>query len=188
MKEQFIDAVLCGQLLALLGFTLVYAVVQFPFDLTGGYFLPNRYGRTHLPWGRFIAELSRAILTHGTLLFLIAALFLFAGIAADVTGTVTVGMIIMIFLLLGRVGLASLIAPLELTAGSNQGHHEQGWLYYSNFIVRRPNRFGNHEPIATKADVIGLTLSAAYIDCFWPVLAFGTVQYSPDYMPTDHSH
>lgn len=113
--QQHVDPALSGHLLALLAFILVYAAVQLPFDLLGGYFLPKRYGRPHPSLGRYLVELGRGILAQGTLFFLVAALLLLAGIAGGITGTVVVGMIIMVFLLLARVGLASLIAQLELT-------------------------------------------------------------------------
>ena len=126
--ERTVDPAPGGQLLTLLGFVLVYATVQMPFDVLGGYLLPKRYGRSHPPPGRFSADLARGVVAHGTSLFLVAVVLMFAGKYGGAAGTVAAGAMVVFLLLLGRVALATLVAPLELTPGgpaTSAGRHPE---------------------------------------------------------------
>ncbi len=114
---QGLDATLGGQVLGLLVFVLIHASVQLPFDIAGGYLLPRRYGRDHLPLGGYLMGLARGVAVHASVLFLAAAAVLFAGRSGGIAGTVAAGLAISLLLLFGRVALAALMAPLELTPG-----------------------------------------------------------------------
>ena len=55
---QAIEPTLWGQVLGLMAFVLVYAAVQLPFDVAGGYLLPRRYGRSHPPLVGYLGGLA----------------------------------------------------------------------------------------------------------------------------------
>ncbi|MBM3979911.1 MAG: SDR family oxidoreductase [Planctomycetes bacterium] len=108
-------------LLGLAGFVLIYALVQLPFDVFGGYLLPRRYGRSHPPPGRYLAGLARGVAVHTMLLFLTATALMFAGKYGGVAGTVAAGGILALLVLRSRVQIASAIAHLDLTPSALEG-------------------------------------------------------------------
>ena len=108
-----LDAPPQAQLLGLVGFALLYALVQLPFDLLGGYLLPRRYGRSHPPPGRYLAGLARGVAAHSAVLLTAATVLLLAGRYGGVAGTVAAGALLALAALRGRVAIASAVAPLE---------------------------------------------------------------------------
>ena len=102
-----------GQVLMLVTFLLAYAVIHLPLDIIGGYSLPRRYGRGHLPAPRFARRLLRGVMVHTTVLGAIGAGLLFAGMAFGVWGVIAASGAISITLLAARVPLAGVIAPLR---------------------------------------------------------------------------
>jgi len=105
----------------LAGFALIYALVQLPFDVFGGYLLPRRYGRSHPPPGRYLAGLARGVAGHTAVLLAAAVALLFAGRYGGVAGTVACGALLALALLRGRVTIASAVAPIELTPSAPEG-------------------------------------------------------------------
>ena len=103
------------ELLGLAGFVLLYAGLHVPFDLFGGYLLPRRYGRRHLPFGRFCASLARGVSVHSGLMFTSAVTLLVAGRAAGSLGVIAAGGVLVLALLGLRIAVATALAPLELT-------------------------------------------------------------------------
>lgn len=104
---------LASQTLMLLVFVLTYAIVQAPFDLFGGYLLPERFGRTHPPAGRFGLSLLRGASLHAALLLILGVALLSVGRSFGLTGTIATGVLGSIVLLVIRKPLASMIAPLK---------------------------------------------------------------------------
>ena len=98
---------------SLLIFILSYIAVQIPFDVIGGYLLPRRFKRLHLPLPEFLLRLFRAVSAHGLALFLTAIAINFAGRFGGLPLTVATSFTIVWLLLLGRSKLASVIAPLN---------------------------------------------------------------------------
>ncbi|MGL4555739.1 MAG: SDR family oxidoreductase, partial [Gemmataceae bacterium] len=115
--QQILDPGVWGQVVGLLMFVLIYAAVQFPFDLAGGYLLPKSYGRNHPPLGSCLAGLARGVAVHASVFFLAAVALLIAGRYGGVAATVAAGLAMSLLLLIGRVGLAGLMAPLGLIPG-----------------------------------------------------------------------
>ena len=113
--QQNIDSTTWGQARGLLWFVLSYAAIQLPFDLLGGYLLPKRFGRSHQQFLRYLLSLARGVTVHAALLFLAAMAILVAGRWGGIAGTVVAGFLISLFLLCGRLALAKLMAPLQLT-------------------------------------------------------------------------
>jgi hypothetical protein len=120
--QQGVGATIWGQANGLLCFVLIYAAIQLPFDLFGGYLLPKRFGRSHPRFLNYLLGLARGATAHAALMFLAAAAILLAGRWGGIVGTAVVGLLISLLLLRGRVTLAKLIAPLRLTpVGSQSG-------------------------------------------------------------------
>jgi hypothetical protein len=115
------DATLLEQLLGLAGFTLIYALVQLPFDVLGGFLLPRWYGRSHPPPWRYLAGLVRGVASHSVVLFLSATALMFAGKYGGVGGTVAAGVALTLLLLRGRGVIASAVAHTELTPSAPEG-------------------------------------------------------------------
>jgi hypothetical protein len=111
------------ELFGLAGFVLAYAAVHVPFDLCGGYLLPRRYGRRHLPLGSFVASLARGVSVHSSLMFAVALTLLVAGRAGGTLGVIATGAALVPALLGLRIAVAAALAPLELTP-SLPGVHE----------------------------------------------------------------
>ena len=109
------DVSMTAQLISLFVYVLIYALVQLRFDLLGGYFLPKRFGRFHPPLARYLVGLIRGIAVHATLLWLAAVAIMFAGRYGGIPATVAVGMGMSLLLLIGRMSIASLVAPLQWT-------------------------------------------------------------------------
>jgi len=109
-----------NQVVGLLGFILIYAAVQIPFDIFGGFVLPLRYGRSRPPLGRFFLSLARGVAAHSAVLFGVASALMFAGSYGGIAGTVAAGATLTLLLLRGRVALASVVAPLDLTPSESR--------------------------------------------------------------------
>ncbi|QEH35233.1 3 beta-hydroxysteroid dehydrogenase/Delta 5--_4-isomerase [Aquisphaera giovannonii] len=118
MVQRRVDAGTLGSPAALLLFVLTYAAIQLPFDVAGGYLLPRRFGRSHPPLARYLADLSRGVFWHTGLLYLAALAILSAGRHGGFAGTVAAGLAMVLVLLGGRAAVASLMARLELTPGA----------------------------------------------------------------------
>jgi len=116
------DAAAQEQLLGLVGFALIYALVQLPFDVLGGYLLPLRYGRSHPPPGRYLGGLARGVAAHTIVLLTAASALMFAGKYGGPGGTVACGVLLALILLRGRMVIASAVAPIELTPSELDGN------------------------------------------------------------------
>ena len=115
-------ASLRAEMIGLAGFVLAYAGLHLPFDLFGGYLLPCRYGRRHLPFGSFVASLARGVVVHSSLIFLVAFTLLLAGRAGGSLGVIVAGAAVMLVLLGLRIAVATALAPLELTPSLPSAH------------------------------------------------------------------
>jgi len=113
-----IDANTGTQVVGLFLFLLIYMAIQFPFDFMGGYWLPKRFGRSHLPLGTYLASLFRGTVVHGALMFGAAVLIMIAGRYAGIAGTVTAGLAISLILLRFRVRIAVIMSQLSLVRNS----------------------------------------------------------------------
>ncbi len=109
-----IEAGFGTQLTGLLLFFITYMLIQFPFDLMGGYWLPQRFGRAHPDLGTYLASLLRGVVSHGALLLVTAILIMVAGRFGGVAGTVTAGLASSFLLLRFRVQIASMMSQLTL--------------------------------------------------------------------------
>lgn len=110
-----VDPAAGSHVLTIAGFVLVYAAVQFPFDLLGGYLLPKYFRRAHLPILRYTAALARGVGVHSTALFVAAIAILLAGRWGGIGATLAAGAAVVGLLLVGRVTLATLTARLRST-------------------------------------------------------------------------
>jgi len=117
-----VGGALRDQLFALAGFVLVYAAVHVPFDLCGGYLLPRRYGRGHLPLGSFVARLARGVSMHSSIMFTVAFTLLLAGRAGGALGVIAAGATLVLVLLGLRIAVAAAMVPLELTPSLPSAH------------------------------------------------------------------
>jgi len=115
------DASFSGQVIGLVGFFVIYMLIQLPFDFLGGYWLPKRFGRSHPPLGTFAVSLLRGALSHGTLLMTSAVLIMLAAGYAGRLGMVTVGLATSLFLLRFRVYIAAAISQLNRERGASPG-------------------------------------------------------------------
>lgn len=109
-----IDASWTTQVTGLLLFFITYALIQFPFDWMGGYWLPKRFGRAHPRLGAYLVSLTRGVVTHGALLLIAAVLLTVAGRFAGLAGTVAAGLAISFLLLRFRVRIASVMSRLTI--------------------------------------------------------------------------
>ncbi len=107
------DSSLGGQLLTLIAFLAIYAVLQAPFDLFGGYVLPRRFGRVHPPFLKFVGTLIRGIAVHSTMLALVGVCLLFAGRSFGAAGAIVAAISLSIVLLFARGPLSRLVARLK---------------------------------------------------------------------------
>ncbi len=105
----------------LASFVAIYALLHLPFDLFGGYLLPSRSGRLHLPASRYLASLARGVAVHSALLFLNAVVLMLAGRYGGVAGTAAAGLMLAVLLLCGRLVIASFLAKLKLTESASEG-------------------------------------------------------------------
>jgi len=108
------DASFGSQVTGLLLFFMIYAMIQFPFDFMGGYWLPKQFGRSHPKLGTYLLSLFRGTVTHGSLLLFTAILIMAAGRYTGVAGTVTAGLVISFLLLRLRVPIASMMSGSAL--------------------------------------------------------------------------
>jgi uncharacterized protein YbjT (DUF2867 family) len=112
------DASFGSQWIGLVGFIVLYAMIQLPFDLLGGYWLPKQFGRSHPPLGIFASKLFRGVLCHGTLLLVAATLLLISGRYAGSFGVVTAGLVLILLLLRLRIPIAATMSQLQPTGNS----------------------------------------------------------------------
>ncbi|MHC4909763.1 MAG: hypothetical protein ACYTF9_08610, partial [Planctomycetota bacterium] len=96
----------------ILAFIGLYALVQFPFDLLGGYVLPRRFGRAHPRLGTFFVRLLRGVLIQSTLLAAVGLALLAGAGLAGIVGVIATGVGLSMLLLVLRGPLARLVAPL----------------------------------------------------------------------------
>ena len=75
----------------ILAFIGLYALVQFPFDLLGGYVLPRRFGRAHPRLGTFFVRLLRGVLIQSTLLAAVGLALLAGAGLAGIVGVIATG-------------------------------------------------------------------------------------------------
>ena len=109
-----------GPEVSLLVFTMIYATVQLPFDIIGGYVLPRRFNRVHPPLLEFLLGLFRGVSVHVLTLFVTATAINLAGRFGGSPLIVATSFIMIWLLLLGRLKLASLIASLHSKHAGNQ--------------------------------------------------------------------
>jgi len=107
---------LSGELLLLAGFLAIYAAIQSPFDVLGGYLLPRRFGRPHPSAARFAAILLRGMGVHTLVLALIGLCILAAAREYGVPGAISVAILASLALLVVRGPLSRCMASLRSTA------------------------------------------------------------------------
>jgi len=107
---------LSGELLLLAGFLAIYAAIQAPFDVLGGYLLPRRFGRPHPSAARFAAILLRGMGVHTLVLALIGLCILVAASEYGVPGAISVAILASLALLVVRGPLSRCMASLRSTA------------------------------------------------------------------------
>jgi len=107
---------LSGELLLLAGFLAIYAAIQSPFDVLGGYLLPRRFGRPHPSAARFAAILLRGMGVHTLVLALIGLCILVAAREYGVPGAISVAILASLALLVVRGPLSRCMASLRSTA------------------------------------------------------------------------
>ncbi|MEQ8769213.1 MAG: hypothetical protein RIB60_01750 [Phycisphaerales bacterium] len=90
-------------------FVAAYIALQLPFDVLGGFALPNRYGREHPTARGFAAAIARGAACHGAMLFGCLLLLHLGGGLAGVAGAVGAVAASMLILLSGRALFARLV-------------------------------------------------------------------------------
>jgi hypothetical protein len=110
------------EFLGLVCFVLIYAFVQLPFDVLGGYMLPQKYGRSHPRLGRYALNLARGVAAHTGMLLTAAIVLMYAGMYVGVVGTIAAGALLTLLLLRGRLMIACVVARLELTRSESVGN------------------------------------------------------------------
>jgi len=101
-----------SQILQLLTFVGLYALVQFPFDLFGGYLLPRQFGRQCPPLRRYLPGLARGVLAHAAILLIAGISLTLAGSYGGIAGSIIIGALMIVILLSARLLIARLLAPL----------------------------------------------------------------------------
>jgi len=110
-----------GEVLTLLAFVLLYALLHLPFDLLGGYALPRRHWREHPDLPVYLRRLARGAGAHAGVLFALAALILLAARVGGLAGVIAVGVAAPVALLGARTAVARLYASIEPSgAGSTR--------------------------------------------------------------------
>ncbi|MEM9658180.1 MAG: hypothetical protein AAF961_07450 [Planctomycetota bacterium] len=94
-------------------FALGYALLQFPFDILGGYILPKRYGRMPFESPRFMVGLFRGMAVHMAIWLVCGSLIMAAGGIAGFGGTVATGFVLVVLLLATRTTIASLMSTVR---------------------------------------------------------------------------
>lgn len=122
----FFEPSLIGQLLMVAAFLGIYAAVQSPFDVLGGYVLPRHFGRAHQPFLKFVGSLLRGIAAHTAMLAIIGACLLIGGRFFGAAGAIVAAMILSIVLLLVRDPLSRLIARLRRSNIDAAPSHSSG--------------------------------------------------------------
>lgn len=108
------EASLANQTMGLICFFAVYILIQLPFDLMGGYWLPRKFGRAHPRLGLFVSNLLRGAMVHGALLLISASTLMFAGRYAGSAGCVIAGLAITFLLLYFRLQIAMMMSRLDV--------------------------------------------------------------------------
>lgn len=126
-----------GQLAAIL---FVYAVLSGPFDLIGGYVLPKEYGRTTVPFARFLGGWLRGGVFHGLILLAVALTLLHAARAGGFALFLGAFAALNVALLVLQPLLASLIGGVA---------------------IRRPDRLASLLPEASLRQGKGILLASA---------------------------
>ncbi len=73
LPESFRGLSLTDSILTFIG---LYFLISLPFDFIGGYFLPKKYERSNQNLFSYVTSYIRGVLYHGSILFLIAFIFL----------------------------------------------------------------------------------------------------------------
>ena len=107
-----------GETSALLMFVVVYAAVQLPFDLMGGYLLPRAYGRSVPSPGSYLLALVRGVTVNGAVLFAVAGGLTAAGHYGGLPGFFVAAVGWSLVLLAIRGGLARALATIVPAATS----------------------------------------------------------------------
>lgn len=110
----FFGASFSSQILQLLTFVGVYVLVQFPFDLFGGYVLPRRFGRQCPPLRQYLLRLARGAFAHAVVLLIAGITLTLAGRYGGIVGSITIGALMIVMLLSARLSIARLLAPLVI--------------------------------------------------------------------------
>ena len=108
-----VEPSLSNQLLILAAFFAIYAAIQLPFDVLGGYLLPKRFARPHPSPARFASTLLRGVIVHTLVLATIGLSTLLAARSFGVLGAISVGVLASLLLLIVRAPLSRCIASLR---------------------------------------------------------------------------
>ena len=110
----FFGASFLNQILQLLAFVGLYVLVQFPFDLFGGYVLPRRFGRQCPPLRQYLLRLARGAFAHAAMLLIAGITLTLAGRYGGIAGSITIGFLTIVMLLSARLLIARMLAPLVI--------------------------------------------------------------------------
>ena len=121
-----VEPSLPGQLFLLAAFLVIYAAIQIPFDVLGGYVLPRRFGRPHPSPTRFAGTLLRGIAVHTVLLTVIGVCILLAGRALGVWGAIGAGIFASLAMLVARGPLSRCMASFRSTAAACEPFNLRG--------------------------------------------------------------
>ena len=113
LASQHFEPTLASQAIMVAAFFLIYAAIQLPFDVLGGYVLPQKFKRQHPPAGRFALLLLRGAAAHTIMLTLAGLALLLAGRGFGVAGVILASAALVLILLALRGQLAQIIAPLQ---------------------------------------------------------------------------
>lgn len=111
---------LWATVLTLAMYAAVHAVVQFPFDMFGGYLLPVWYSRSRPGILTFLRRLLRGAVVYTTVLFVSLCALLLGGKVGGVWGVITAGAIVAFLLLWGRSAVARTLARLDVDDSSRK--------------------------------------------------------------------
>jgi len=114
-----------SQILQLLAFVGLYALLQLPFDLFVGYLLPRRFGRQCPPLRSYLLGLARGTSIHAAMLSIAGVALTLAGIYGGIAGTITIGALIIVTLLAARLTIARLLAPLVIHSSEPTSKHPE---------------------------------------------------------------
>jgi len=106
-------------LLAILVFVGLYAIVQLPFDVLGGYVLPRRFGRSTSQLSPFLPGLARGVAWHAAAMALFGATLLLAARALGAVGVIASGLLLMVVLLLAQRLIAGVVGGIRFRTGKH---------------------------------------------------------------------